>query len=187
MWSAVGLLLGDDTAASERGWIRDVQPARTSWLTEAAKVASTLGTAGVLSVAVSLLAVLLVIRGRPGLALFLVLAAFGGIGLPVAVKAIVGRPRPPVALRYVSVVGSSFPSGHATQNAAILPAIALALTGAGYARRVALSLAALGAVLVGISRVLLGVHYPSDVLAGWLLGAAWLGCCAWTLLRCNPG
>ena len=180
-WAGVGLLLGNRTSPTERGWLGDVEQGRSSAVTETAKVLSTIGSTTVLIPVTLVVALVLVLRRLVPVAGFLVAAAVGGIELPVAVKAIVGRPRPPLAHRLVSAGSTSFPSGHAAQNAAILPALALAAIALGANRRISLGLAVAGALLVGLSRVFLGVHYPSDVLAGWLLGAAWLVCCAWAL------
>ncbi len=177
VWTAVGLLLGNRTSATERGWLGDVEQGRSSAVAEVAKVLSTIGSTTVLIPVTLVVALVLVVRRLVPVAGFLVAAAVGGIELPVAVKAIVGRPRPPLADRLASAGSTSFPSGHAAQNAAILPALALAAIALGANRRISLGLAVAGALLVGLSRVFLGVHYPSDVLAGWLLGAAWLAAC----------
>jgi undecaprenyl-diphosphatase len=67
---------------------------------------------------------------------------------------------------------------------AILPALGLAAIAFGVHRVVAMSLAVVGAVAIGVSRVLLGVHYPTDVVAGWLLGGAWV---ALTAAAISPG
>ena len=69
----------------------------------------------------------------------------------------------------------SFPSGHATGAAALATAFA-ALASNTPRRRAAIAVATLFAFLVGLSRVYFGVHYPSDLLAGWAVGAAWVAC-----------
>jgi membrane-associated phospholipid phosphatase len=111
---------------------------------------------------------------RPQDALGLVVVATGAALLAIGSKPIVGRPRPPVE-HLAQVSSFSFPSEHAAQAAAIYLALAL-LPGAGWPalwRRVLMG-AALGlAVVVAASRVYLGVHYPTDVAAGLLLGWAW--------------
>jgi undecaprenyl-diphosphatase len=97
-------------------------------------------------------------------------------------KWLVGRPRPDFAGRLVEETGFSFPSGHAAVIATLcLLAIA---TGRrflehGPGRVVRESLLVAFAVAVGLSRIYLGAHYFSDVLAGWLLGAAWFCLCWW--------
>ena len=110
----------------------------------------------------------------------LVLGAVGVGGIAVldtATKYMVARPRPPRALRAVAVDGYSFPSGHASFSAVVIPLCCVLATHwavRGLGRRVLLWLGALVVVAsVGLSRVFLGAHYPSDVLAGWSLAAAW--------------
>jgi undecaprenyl-diphosphatase len=104
------------------------------------------------------------------------------------VKAAVDRPRPPVDLRITAVSGASFPSGHATQAAAVYGMVVLVLT-AG--RSVRLRVAAWSAVVVivgavGLSRVYLGAHWPTDVLGGYALGAMWITVLASALLLSRP-
>ncbi len=86
------------------------------------------------------------------------------------------RPRPPVAERLISVTGWSFPSGHATQSVAFWGMLVVVLCGGRTraVRTVGWVVAALVALAVGLSRIYLGVHWISDVTAGWLLGGAWL-------------
>lgn len=111
---------------------------------------------------------------------FATAALLGGIGLSDIFKALFGRVRPDFVPHLAEETSSSFPSGHATYAAIAYITFAL-LLGRLVPNRVArayLAGAAAGLVmLVGFSRVYLGVHYPSDVLAGWCLGTSWaLGC-----------
>jgi membrane-associated phospholipid phosphatase len=89
-------------------------------------------------------------------------------------KALIGRARPPVDIQLVLAGGNSTPSGHATESTALLVAIALVIAMIAWAHplvgRVACILAVLVAIGVGLSRLELGVHWPLDVVAGWLLG-----------------
>ncbi|ORW89271.1 hypothetical protein AWB92_00530 [Mycobacterium sp. IEC1808] len=101
-----------------------------------------------------------------------------------AAKALVNRPRPATML--VPAASSSFPSGHALEaTSALLALLAFVLPMIGRAAgRAAIALTALSLLLVGIARVALNVHYPSDVLAGWSLGYLYFLLCLWVF---RPG
>lgn len=96
---------------------------------------------------------------------------------PEILKAIVERPRPAAGLWATEVRSPSFPSGHALQSALVWGAAAVAVRRAvgGRIGRAAIAVGALLALLIGASRPVLGVHFPSDVLGGWLAGWALLG------------
>lgn len=88
------------------------------------------------------------------------------------VKLAVGRPRPPAELAEVVERATGFPSGHSAQAAALWFALAFAVSTGARRRRRALAVATCVVALVGVSRVVLGVHSPTDVLGGWCLGGA---------------
>jgi undecaprenyl-diphosphatase len=119
----------------------------------------------------------LLIARRSREALFLALASPGAVVLMIAVKAIVARPRP-AAAHLVAFSGWSWPSADAADSLALYGA--LAFLAVSFVRRssllrgAAVMLALVLSALVGAERVVLGVHYPSDVAGGWLLAAAWL-------------
>ncbi len=114
-------------------------------------------------------------RGAGTNALAIALSTAGGVLIANVDKLLVGRPRPTV--HHLELVrSSSFPSGHATQATAFYLALLIALRLRKPPLVVAVTAAvAAGVLILGIalSRVYLGVHYPSDVAAGVLLGAAW--------------
>ena len=106
----------------------------------------------------------------------LAVTAAGVIGLTVAFKAALGRPRPPMAQAVAAADGYGFPSGHAAAAAAVCAAIAWLLTlrlPSWRARTAVWVVAAMLAALVGLSRVYLGVHWFTDVLGGWVFGLLW--------------
>jgi len=105
----------------------------------------------------------------------LALAAGGAILLYDGFKEWIHRPRPPVADRLLSVSGWSFPSGHATQAAAVFVILTVVLTvhRSTAVRAVGGIVAGLLILAVGISRIFLGVHWFTDVVGGWALGGAW--------------
>lgn len=119
------------------------------------------------------LALLAALRDRRG-ALQLALAAAGAGGLSLIMKNLFERPRPEVITRLVAVSGFSYPSGHSLESAALYLTIAIIAGGhiGVRARWTLLMAAALIIVLIGASRIYLGVHYPTDVAAGLCLGTA---------------
>jgi undecaprenyl-diphosphatase len=157
---------------------------RTEALTAFARAASTVGSQKVLAPLVGVVTGLLVIRRRLVVASFLVAAWGGALLLYNLAKVFVNRPRPPADIWLTTAGGSSFPSGHATQSLGTF--LALALVGAVFvarARAAALALAVVGGAWVGWSRVYLGVHWATDVVAGWLIGAIWIIAVAWLTAR----
>ena len=122
------------------------------------------------------LAIVFFVRGQRRLALFVAVAVLGGSLLDGAAKVAAGRHRPVLDHPVATAHGPSFPSGHALGSivgVGTLLIVFLAYLGRR-TRAAAVSLGVLIVVAVGFSRVALGVHYVSDVLGGWILGAAWL-------------
>lgn len=102
-----------------------------------------------------------------------------------ATKALYGRPRPDLVPHEAFVYSASFPSGHSTMSTAAFLTLAMLVASLASNRRskaLAYGVAAVFAVGVGFSRVYLGVHWPTDVLAGWCLGSAW-ALAGWIALR----
>ncbi|GAA5037454.1 phosphatase PAP2 family protein [Streptomyces siamensis] len=103
------------------------------------------------------------------------------------VMSLVARPRPAAADWATHASGWSFPSGHTTTSAVAAGLLALAVLARAPRGRLPIALAiGCWAVLVGLSRVYLGVHWFSDVLGGWLFATCWLGLCAYVLARFAP-
>lgn len=136
------------------------------------RLATAIGdTAGRLAVLAVILPSLLWV-GRRRAALWLALMMAGGTLLNLALKQVFAAPRPDL-LPHLDIVHSySFPSGHAAGNMMIFGALAM-LAG----RRYDYWAAAATIALIGVSRVWLGVHWPSDVTAGWIEGLGWLALC----------
>jgi len=121
----------------------------------------------------------LLLIGKKGLALVLLVAEGGGMLLSNLLKSGFDRPRPDLE-HAARVFTASFPSGHATLSAVTFLTLGALLTRVNADRRVKLyfmSVAVLLTIVVGLSRVYLGVHYPSDVVAGWCIGSAWAVLC----------
>lgn len=155
-------------------------PVGPLWFEEAVAEISALGGFGVLTLATLLVLGYLAIQRKWGGALLVLAAMLGGTALSEGLKLGFARPRPDLVAHTVDVASMSFPSGHA-----MLSAVAYLTLGALLARaqaRAGLRAYVLGAaivltLIVGASRVYLGVHWPTDVLAGWCLGAAWALAC----------
>jgi MYXO-CTERM domain-containing protein len=147
--------------------------------TSVATVISDGGATGAVAAVALLVAGVLVLRRRRAEALLVTVVVGGAAILVVAVKAVVGRPRPPVAFRLAVETNASFPSGHALVAAAVLGVLAaLAMTRLrGPVRALVAAATVLVVLAIGVSRLYLGVHWASDVVTGWLLGALWLTIC----------
>lgn len=109
--------------------------------------------------------------------IWLTATVIGGWGVDSLVKGVIARSRPALVPHLVSADGYSFPSGHSFNSAVVYLGMALVLSGMlsrpGHRRILVASALALS-IAVGITRVMLGVHYPSDVIAGWLGGTGWV-------------
>jgi undecaprenyl-diphosphatase len=118
-------------------------------------------------------------------ALLVFLATLGGLSLSSLLKHVIDRPRPTVVEHLSGAMTSSFPSGHSMMAAVVYLTLATLLNRFVRQQRVklyVLSLAVVLTILVGVSRVYMGVHYPTDVLAGWSAGLAWAVVC-WLVTR----
>ncbi|HEU4349694.1 MAG TPA: phosphatase PAP2 family protein, partial [Actinoplanes sp.] len=117
----------------------------------------------------------------PRPAWYLIVTGVGALQLDPSVKTLVGRLRPVVDVPVAAAPGNSFPSGHALGSLVVYGALVLVFLAAVPPRRRALFIAVPAVIVfaIGFSRIALGVHYLSDVLAGWLLGATWLSVTAY--------
>lgn len=123
-----------------------------------------------------LAATILAARGRPAAAGMLILTCASGALLVEAIKDLVRRPRPAILPHLDNVNSFSFPSAHASNATIVFVSIAL-LFAAPRHRTMTLAFAGTIALLTGISRVVLAVHWPTDVLAGWCIGIGWIILC----------
>lgn len=160
-------------------------PIGPPWLELFARDITSLGGIPVLTlVTLGSFGFLLMVRKRRT-ALLLLVAIGGGLLLSSGLKDVFDRPRPDLVPHAVQVATQSFPSSHAMMSAITYLTLGALLARTQPRRRVKVYLlasAVLLTLLVGTSRVYLGVHWPTDVLAGWWAGAAWAMLC-WAVLR----
>ena len=169
--------------SAEQDAMRRIAEERGEVLVSVARVVTWAGSTYVL-IPLALACCLWFVRAGSNRAAVIVASSLaGGIAISNAVKALVERPRPPAAEHLQATTSSSFPSGHTTQASAFWLGLALALAPLVPRRAGWLMLggALLVALAVGWSRVYLGVHYPSDVVAGLLLGGGWALFVAWVV------
>lgn len=160
-------------------------PLGPDWFEKFAIDMTSLGGHTVLTLLVLIVTIYLLLVRKRATAALLAGSAIGAALLSHVTKLIIDRPRPDVVDHLVEVSTPSFPSGHAMLSATIYLTLG-ALLGRQFPqpalRRYFLVVAASLTVLVGMSRVYLGVHWPTDVLAGWMVGVLWAWGC-WALAQ----
>ncbi|MEO5807639.1 phosphatase PAP2 family protein [Devosia sp.] len=150
-------------------------PIGPAWLPEAARDITGLGSFSVLGIVVIVVVILLLLTKRARIAWFLAASVIAGTIASTVLKIMFDRPRPQLA-GVPKVFTASFPSGHATLSAVVYLTLGTLLALWVQERQLKvfyLVVAVFMTMIVGISRIYLGVHYPTDVLAGWSLGGAW--------------
>lgn len=160
-------------------------PLGPPWMHEVGRDVTALGGITILGLLTASILGYLWMRGlhRLGWAL---LAGISGAGIfTQSLKALFGRPRPDLVPYMTEVHSAAFPSGHASMSAATYLVLGMILARAHRRRALRayiVSVCVVLTLLVGISRVYIGVHWPTDVLAGWTLGGLW-ATCVWTAVR----
>ncbi len=160
-------------------------PAGPRWLEELGRDITALGGVGVLTMLTFLAAGYLLMLGKRRAALFALAAIGGGMVLSMLLKHGFDRPRPDLVPHISYVYTRSFPSGHSMLSAVTYLTLGALLARIHEQRRLKLyflTWAVLFTFLVGISRIYMGVHWPTDVLAGWVAGAVWAISCWLTAL-----
>ena len=160
-------------------------PLGPPWLEEVVRDLTALGGITVLVLVIGAVTGYLWIR-KAYHSMWLVLgASLGGLLLSTLLKGFFQRPRPAALPHLTHVMLSSFPSGHAMNSSVVYLTLGLLLAQISDLARMKIYCVAVAAtmtLLVGLSRVYLGAHYPSDILAGWTAGATWAGLC-WLVAR----
>jgi undecaprenyl-diphosphatase len=162
-WAVRSLRRADDPA----------RPIGPRWLPEVGRDATALGGVAVLSLVTFIVAGYLLIVGKHHAMWLVIVATFTGLIVSSLLKYIVARDRPELVPHLSHVYTSSFPSGHSMLSAVVyltLGSLLARVTPGRVVKLYLIGVAALLTFLVGLSRVYMGVHYPTDVLAGWTAG-----------------
>jgi undecaprenyl-diphosphatase len=160
-------------------------PLGPRWVEEMARDASALGGIAWITFATIVIAVFLWLDGKSHMAAFLAAATTSGALVSILLKSAFERPRPDLVPHLSHVYTSSFPSGH-SMNAAVvyltLGSLLASVISNVSLKIYVLAIAVALTIAIGLSRIYLGVHYPTDVLAGWLAGLVWALLC-WLIAR----
>jgi undecaprenyl-diphosphatase len=155
-------------------------PVGPEWFEEMVRDVTALGGTAILAgLSLAVVGYLAIDRKRHA-AVLVAVAVTGGWALSSALKLGFGRARPDLVPHRVVVYSASFPSGHSMLSAVVfltLGALLARLHGSRAIKAYVLTLAVVTTLVVGLSRIYLGVHWPSDVLAGWAAGSAWALAC----------
>ena len=157
------------------------QPRGPAWIEGALLDLTAIGGPTVLGLVVLSVVGFLVLQTRYRTAFVVAITSIGGEILDTVMKLFFNRPRPTIVPHLRVVYSTSFPSGHAMESAIVYLTLAAILMRASESRLTKmyiLGIAVLLTTLVGISRVFLGVHYPTDVLGGWIVGFMWASICS---------
>lgn len=190
VWGFIELadeVLEGDTQAMDARIVRAMRraddpsvPIGPYWVQEIGRDATALGGAGWLTFFTAVVAGYLWLDRKYRMTGFLLAATIGGLLISGLLKLIFSRPRPDVVPHLSHVATSSFPSGHSLLSAVAYLTLGALLSAVTPQRRLkiyVLMVAIFLSVVIGASRVYLGVHYPTDVLAGWMVGLVWALLC----------
>jgi undecaprenyl-diphosphatase len=165
--------------------VNPADPIGPPWMEEMARDISALGGFTWITFATIVIAGYLLIDNKTRMALFLLAATGSGALLSLVLKSFFARPRPDLVPHLSQVFTSSFPSGHSMLAAVVYLTMGSLLASVISNRTLKVYVMAVAVMLttaVGVTRVYLGVHYPTDVLAGWLAGLVWALLC-WMVAR----
>lgn len=162
-------------------WLRTAgnptDPLGPRWFEDYARDITALGSPPVLGLFVLICVIFLLLSDKRRLSIYMLITAGCGTLVVTALKEIYDRPRPQLMPDHVFVYAASFPSAHAMVSAVVyltLGTLIARLTPNTLLKLYIMSVAVILTGMIGLSRIYLGVHWPSDVLAGWAVGAAWV-------------
>jgi len=165
------------------------EPIGPLWVEELVRDVTALGGLGIVVGMTAAVCGYLVISGKRGQALLVLVAVTGGAGVSTLLKALFDRPRPGLVAHGVEAYQASFPSGHSMMAAVVYLTLGVLLARLQGHRRqqvFIMGAAALVVLAVGLSRIYLGVHWPTDVAAGWAAGVGWAAVCWLAALWLQP-
>jgi undecaprenyl-diphosphatase len=190
--SLAGEVMEGDTQAFDTKILRALRdpadpskPIGPAWIEGPLLDLTSMGGSTVLGLVVSSVLGFLVLQTRYRTAMVIAITTIGGELLNGAMKYVFNRPRPSIVPQLREVYTTSFPSGHAMESAIVyltMAAILMRACDSPPTKMYILGIAVLLTALVGISRVYLGVHYPTDVIGGWIIGFTWASVC-WLVAR----
>ena len=160
-------------------------PIGPAWVAEVARDVTAIGGVTLIVLVTSVVAGFLLLDRKYAATLFVLAATGSGFGLGAGLKALYQRPRPEIVPHLMHADYSSFPSGHSMMSAIVYLTLGALLARLVAERRLKFYVLAVATFLtgiVGVSRVYMGVHYPTDVLAGWCVGLVWAALC-WLIGR----
>lgn len=193
--SLAGEVIAGDTRAFDEALLLSLRttdpadPIGPVWFEEAVRDCTALGSAAVLLLLSFITIGILCLQGKHRPAALIAAAIAGGIVLSTLLKLGFDRPRPELVPHGMVVYTHSFPSSHSMMSATTYLTMGALLARVQPRRRQKIftfTVALLLTILVGMSRVYLGVHWPTDVLAGWAAGATWAALC-WLTAKWLPG
>ena len=160
-------------------------PIGPSWFEEMARDVTALGSVVALMIFTATMTGYLYFARQPWIALFVMLAVLSGTAVSTVMKSGFDRPRPELVPHETRIYTKSFPSGHSSMSSLVYLTLGAVMARAERRRKTKVFLLAVPVFLlliVGISRVYLGVHWPTDVLAGWAFGVSWAAA-SWLVFR----
>jgi undecaprenyl-diphosphatase len=156
------------------------RPIGPDWIASSLVDLTALGSPTVLGLVVLSVVGFLLLQGRSRTAIAVAVTCFSGELVDNAMKHAFNRPRPTVVPALREVWSTSFPSGHAMESAIVyltLGAMLMRVADGRLTKIYCLAVAVMLTAIVGVSRIWLGVHYPTDVLGGWMIGFVWASIC----------
>jgi undecaprenyl-diphosphatase len=165
------------------------RPLGPDWFAETMRDITSLGSVVVALGFAAIVSGYFLWSGHRGAAALLFGSAVGALLLNNLLKFAIDRPRPDAILQAARVFTSGFPSGHATLSCVTYISAAALLGTSSHelrVRRYMMAVAILVVALIGFSRIYLGVHFPTDILGGWCIGAAWVCSCYPAMRKLRP-